>query len=73
MALHQEMAQWFDANPNVERYSPFGVMRRKLILTKSVAARLTIGCLTSEMQGVNEDNRLMDANGWITSLGDWVS
>jgi hypothetical protein len=25
------------------------------------------------MQGVNEDNRLMDANGYITSLGDWVS
>lgn len=27
----------------------------------------------TEMQGVNEDNRLMDVNGWITSLGDWVS
>ncbi|GHJ86874.1 hypothetical protein NliqN6_3276 [Naganishia liquefaciens] len=50
-ALHQEMAKWFDANPNVERYSPFGAMR--------------------QMQGVNEDNRLMDVNGWITSLGDW--
>jgi hypothetical protein len=28
-ALHQEMAKWFDANPNVERYAPFGAMRRK--------------------------------------------
>lgn len=25
------------------------------------------------MQGVNEANRLMDASGYITSLGDWVS
>lgn len=27
--LHQEMAKWFDAQPYVERYSPFGAMRRK--------------------------------------------
>jgi hypothetical protein len=25
------------------------------------------------MQGVNEANRLMDASGYITALGDWVS
>jgi hypothetical protein len=29
--LHQEMAKWFDAQPYVERYSPFGAMRRKLL------------------------------------------
>jgi hypothetical protein len=26
------MAKWFDAQPYVERYSPFGAMRRKLLL-----------------------------------------
>ncbi|KAI5451735.1 hypothetical protein NCC49_001382 [Naganishia albida] len=49
--LHQEMAKWFDAQPYVERYSPFGAMR--------------------QMQGVNDANRLMDASGYITALGDW--
>ncbi|KAJ9114272.1 hypothetical protein QFC22_005724 [Naganishia vaughanmartiniae] len=49
--LHQTMAGWFDAQPWITNYSPFGVMR--------------------QMQGVNEDNRLMDAEGKITALGDW--
>jgi len=50
-ALHQQMADWFDQQPYVLRYAPFGMME--------------------QMQGVNQDNALMNPDGTITSLGSW--
>ena len=52
-ALHQQMAAWFDEQPFVTRYAPFGMMEN--------------------MQGVNQDNALMNPDGSITALGSWVS
>lgn len=66
------MAEWFDQQDYIERYSPFGELQS---VHRSLLWRLLIrkpGAM-KQMQGVNQYNALMNPDGTITSLGNWVS
>jgi hypothetical protein len=64
------MAAWFDSQDYIKRYAPFG----KLFLPDwHQEASLTIVGMMEDMQGVNQDNALMNPDGSVTSLGSWVS
>lgn len=62
------MSEWFDQQDYIERYSPFG----QSFVTERPSQADNPGAM-KQMQGVNQDNALMNPDGSITSLGNWVS
>ncbi len=69
------MAAWFDQQSFVERYSPFGMSALAVTSSDPQADHCCSPGpgVMQNMQGVNQDNALMNPDGTITGLGSWVS